>query len=166
MIGGLSFGRSKIKAVKAKRVRNLLGRDFGKQRTSDKLTIEKRSSLMAKIRSRDSRLEQQFVASLRNITHKSFQTNVSSIKGRPDIVFQESKVCVFLDSDFWHGWYYPRWKHLLKNNFWLDKIENNRKRDRKTTIYLRRNGWIVLRFWEHDIKNCVEESAQRVDLVS
>src|SRR3990167_4935234 len=145
-----------------KKTKNYLNRNFKKERSDDLLPIKKRSELMAKIRSRDTKFEQEFIVSLRKVTRKKFQTNVSSIKGRPDIVFQESKVCVFLDSDFWHGWYYPRWKHLLKNNFWRDKIENNRKRDRKTTIYLRRNGWIVLRFWEHDIKNCVEESAQRV----
>ena len=81
-----------------------------------------------------------------------FQTNAISIRGKPDIVFQKDKVCVFLDSNFWHGWYYPRWKHLLKNDFWREKIENNRKRDRKTTAYLKKNGWTVLRFWEHEIK--------------
>jgi DNA mismatch endonuclease (patch repair protein) len=108
---------------------------------------------MSKIRSRDTKFEQGFITSLRKATRKKFETNVVSIKGKPDIVFQKDKVCVFLDSDFWHGWYYPRWKHLLKNDFWREKIENNRRRDRKTTAYLRKNGWIVLRFWEHQIKS-------------
>jgi DNA mismatch endonuclease (patch repair protein) len=107
---------------------------------------------MSKIRSRDTKFERKFIAALRKATRKKFQTNVASIKGKPDIVFQKGKVCVFLDSDFWHGWNYPRWKHLLKNDFWRAKIENNRKRDRKTTIFLRRSGWTVLRFWEHQIK--------------
>ena len=75
------------------------------------------------------------------------------LKGKPDIVFYRYKVCVFLDSDFWHGWQYPRWKHLLKNDFWRSKIENNRDRDRKTTAYLRRHGWAIVRIWEHSIKN-------------
>jgi DNA mismatch endonuclease (patch repair protein) len=107
---------------------------------------------MSKIRSRDTKFERKFIAALRKATRKEFQTNVASIKGKPDIVFLKDKVCVFLDSDFWHGWNYPRWKHLLKNDFWRSKIENNRKRDRKTTIFLRRRGWTVLRFWEHQIK--------------
>ncbi len=58
----------------------------------------------------------------------------------------------FLASDFWHGWQYPRWKHLLKNDFWRNKIENNRRRDRRTTQFLRRDGWKVIRIWEHEIK--------------
>ena len=81
-----------------------------------------------------------------------FEKNVHVIKGKPDIVFKKAKICVFLDSDFWHGWQYPRWKHLLKNDFWRDKIENNRNRDKKTTTYLRRKGWTVIRIWEHSIR--------------
>jgi len=121
------------------------------------LPTKKRSELMSKIRSRDTKFEREFIVSLRKVTRKKFQTNVSSIKGKPDIVFQKNKVCVFLDSDFWHGWYYPRWKHLLKNDFWRKKIENNRRRDIKTTIYLRKKGWTVMRFWEHEIKGNQEK---------
>jgi len=135
-----------------KKTKNYLNRNFKKERSDDLLPAKKRSELMAKIRSRDTKFEREFILSLRKATRKRFRTNVASIKGKPDIVFQKDKICVFLDSNFWHGWYYPRWKHLLKNNFWREKIQNNRRRDRKTTAYLRKNGWIVLRFWEHDIK--------------
>ena len=117
------------------------------------LPTKKRSELMSKIHSRDTKFEREFIVSLRKVTRKKFQTNVVSIKGKPDIVFQKDKVCVFLDSNFWHGWYYPRWKHLLKNDFWREKIENNRRRDRKITLYLRKNDWTVLRYWEHQKKN-------------
>ena len=135
-----------------KKTKNYLNRNFKKERSDDLLPAKKRSELMAKIRSRDTKFEREFILSLRKATRKRFRTNVASIKGKPDIVFQKDKVCVFLDSNFWHGWYYPRWKHLLKNNFWREKIQNNRRRDRKTTAYLRQNGWIVFRLWEHDIK--------------
>lgn len=135
-----------------KKTKNYLNRNFKKERGDDLLSTKKRSELMSKIRSRDTKFEQEFIASLRKATRKKFQTNVPLIKGKPDIVFQKDKVCVFLDSDFWHGWYYPRWKHLLKNNFWREKIENNRERDRKTSAFLRKDGWTILRFWEHEMK--------------
>ncbi|OGE03347.1 hypothetical protein A3B21_04260 [Candidatus Uhrbacteria bacterium RIFCSPLOWO2_01_FULL_47_24] len=144
-----------------KKTKNYLNRNFKKERSEDLLPIKKRSELMSKIRSRDTKFEREFIVSLRKTTRKKFQTNVSSIKGKPDIVFQQDKVCVFLDSDFWHGWYYPRWKHLLKNDFWREKIENNRKRDRKTTAYLSKKGWTILRFWEHKIKN-PDESIRKI----
>lgn len=141
---------------------NYLNRNFKRERNDDLLPTKKRSELMAKIRSRDTKFEQTFIAALRKVTRKKFQTNVASIKGKPDIVFPRDKVCVFLDSDFWHGWYYPRWKHLLKNDFWRQKIDNNRRRDRKTSIYLRKNGWVVLRIWEHEIKQNLDKSTGRI----
>lgn len=88
--------------------------------------------------------------------------NARDLRGKPDIVFQKEKVCVFLDSDFWHGWQYPRWTHLLKNNFWRDKINQNRIRDKKVTVYLRKIGWKVLRIWEHDIKENPSRAVNRV----
>ncbi len=145
-----------------KKTKNYLNRNFKKGRSDDLLPIKKRSELMSKIRSRDTKFEREFIVSLRKATRKKFQTNVASIKGKPDIVFQKDKVCVFLDSDFWHGWYYPRWKHLLKNDFWREKIENNRRRDRKIKAYLRKNSWTVLRFWEHAIHKDSDETVRTI----
>jgi len=135
-----------------RKTRNYLNRNFNKERDGDLLSDKKRSERMSKIRSTNTKLEQKFIILLRKATRKKFKTNLASIKGKPDIVFQEERICVFLDSDFWHGWYYPRWKHLLKNDFWRHKIERNRRRDRLTTDFLRKNHWHVIRIWEHDLK--------------
>ena len=43
-------------------------------------------------------------------------------------------------------------KKRLQKKFWRDKIENNMKQDRRISNHLRRKGWSVLRFWEHDIE--------------
>lgn len=87
---------------------------------------------------------------------------MKELKGKPDIVFDKAKLCVFLDSDFWHGWQYPRWKHLLKNQFWKDKIEMNRKRDKRNSLWLKRQGWKVIRVWEHNIKRDTYKEIQRI----
>ncbi len=133
-------------------IKNYLGRNFKSKRRPDKLSTKKRSSLMSHIRSKNTKFETDFIKELRKKTKVKFQTHVRGMRGNPDIVFSKQKICIFLDSDFWHGWQYPRWKHLLKNDFWRNKIENNRRRDIKTTAFLKRNGWKVCRFWEHDIK--------------
>lgn len=133
--------------------RNYLGRNFKKQREADKITKEKRSKLMGKIRSKNTKFETDFIASLKKEIRQKFETHAQDIIGKPDIVFRKNKVCVFLDSDFWHGWYYARWKHQLKNDFWREKIEHNRLRDKKVTAKLRRDGWTVIRLWEHCVKN-------------
>lgn len=118
----------------------------------DKQTLQSRSSQMSKIRSKNTTLEENFITTLSAAIPNKFATHIRAIKGNPDIVFEHEKVCVFLDSDFWHGWQYPRWKHLLKDDFWRDKIKKNRLRDKTTTLFLRKNGWTVLRFWEHNLK--------------
>ena len=132
--------------------KNYAGRNFSKKRTEDKMSKETRSSLMSKIRSKNTNLEKNFIKLLRKSTKLEFKVNVTTIKGKPDVVFLSKKFCIFIDSDFWHGWQYPRWRHLLKNDFWRKKIENNRARDKRITVYLRTNGWKVLRFWEHQLR--------------
>ncbi|MCF7908169.1 MAG: very short patch repair endonuclease [Candidatus Omnitrophica bacterium] len=145
-----------------RRIKNYLGRNFKKKRESDKITKEHRSVVMSKIRSRDTKFEEDFIRALKKRTRKTFERNVQLIKGKPDIVFKRAKLCVFLDSDFWHGWQYSRWKHLLKNDFWKTKIEKNRLRDKKTTLFLKRKGWIVVRLWEHLIKRDINIQVDKV----
>lgn len=128
----------------------------------DKFTPKERSLIMSKIRSQDTQFELVFLKKLRQVTRKKFEINVTDIKGKPDIVFRNYKLCIFLDSNFWHGWQYPRWKHILKTNYWINKIENNRKRDRKVTAYLRKKGWTVFRLWEHDLKRNPDKQMQRI----
>jgi len=133
------------------KIRNQLGRNFKTERKGDTLTIEKRSALMSKIKSKETNFELRFFQSLKDNRIK-FESHPKDILGHPDLVIRKKKTCVFLDSDFWHGWQYPRWKHKLKNDFWREKIERNRKRDQFVNFKLRKSGWHVIRLWEHDLK--------------
>ena len=145
-----------------KKTLNFLGRDFSKKREPDKISKKNRSAVMATIRSKGTKIENEFIAALKKKTEMRFELNVARLKGKPDIVFNNYTLCVFLDSDFWHGWQYPRWKHLLKNDFWRNKIETNRARDKKNNYWLRHRGWIVLRIWEHNIKKDVNIEIEKI----
>jgi DNA mismatch endonuclease (patch repair protein) len=70
---------------------------------------------------------------------------------RPDFVFPKLKLAVFVDGCFWHGC--PKHGTKPKGNasFWRDKLAANKARDRRVTRTLRRNGWRVLRIWEHEL---------------
>ena len=76
------------------------------------------------------------------------------IVGRPDFAFPGVKVAVFADSDFWHGKDWDRAKREIKSNrvFWITKIERNMRRDGEVVQTLTEGGWLVLRFWEDEIK--------------
>lgn len=90
-----------------------------------------------------------------------YRTHNMSLPGRPDMVFTQSRVVVFIDGDFWHGWQFPRWKNRL-GPYWQAKIERNRRRDVRNFAKLRRAGWFVVRIWEHEVKADVESCVERI----
>ena len=83
-----------------------------------------------------------------------YRLNVAKLKGKPDIVFNKYKLVIFVDGEFWHGYNWPEKKTKIKANrkYWIKKIERNMERDLENTRYLVVNGYVVLRFWEHEIK--------------
>ena len=115
---------------------------------ADIFTPKKRSWVMSRIRSRDTKIEKKTASLLRK--NKIHYRRFPKVFGSPDFVV-EKKVLVFCDGDFWHGYRYDKKKKPPKK-FWRDKIERNMGRDRKVSRTLRRDGWSVIRIWEHDIE--------------
>ncbi|MFJ6113684.1 very short patch repair endonuclease [Agrococcus sediminis] len=74
----------------------------------------------------------------------------SDKRRRADIVFTRKKIAMFIDGCFWHGC--PQHFVLPKANadYWKPKIARNRERDSETTARLEEEGWLALRFWEHE----------------
>ena len=75
-----------------------------------------------------------------------------NIKGSPDIILKDTKTVVFLHGCFWHKCPKCYIKPKTNKKYWLPKIENNVKRDRKNNKILKQNGFKVIRMWEHEIK--------------
>ncbi len=75
-----------------------------------------------------------------------------------DLAMPGLKIAVFLDGCFWHGC--ETHSPVFKKNaeFWLAKIERNRKRDQDAVDHLKSIGWTVLRFWEHEEREHVVDS--------
>ena len=133
---------------------------------SDNLTRAQRSYMMSRVRSKDTGPE-LLVRRLVHARGLRFRKHCSSLFGRPDLTFIASRVVVFVDGDYWHGWRFPAWKEKLPS-YWQDKIKGNRKRDQYNFRRLRRDGWLVVRIWEHELKRdatfCIDriESAVRL----
>lgn len=119
----------------------------------DKLSKEQRSKNMRAVKSKDSKMEVRLRKALWAKGYR-YRKNYKRIFGTPDIVFIRQKVAVFCDSEFWHGYDWERKKHEIKSNreFWYKKIESNIKRDETVNKTLADEGWMVLRFWERDVK--------------
>lgn len=75
---------------------------------------------------------------------------VDGTRRRADIVLRGKGVVVYVDGCFWHGC--PQHATIPKENrrWWLAKLKANRTRDVDTDDRLRKAGWMVLRFWEHE----------------
>ena len=85
--------------------------------------------------------------------------------GQPDLIFGRKRVVLFVDGCFWHGC--PKCGKMPEdygNAFWRQKVETNVSRDERITVALRRDGWKVIRVWEHDLrrKPDLERTAHRV----
>lgn len=70
---------------------------------------------------------------------------------RPDFVFREARLAVFVDGCFWHSCPIHGMQPQSNADFWKAKFAGNRARDRAVTRELRRRGWQVLRVWEHEL---------------
>jgi DNA mismatch endonuclease (patch repair protein) len=69
---------------------------------------------------------------------------------RADIVFGPACVVVFVDGCFWHGCPEHATWPAANADYWREKIETNRARDRDTDRRLAASGWRVIRVWEHE----------------
>jgi len=83
---------------------------------------------------------------------RGWRNNSSTILGHPDIVFKRKKVIIFVDGCFWHGCPLCCRIPTSRREYWESKIFKNNARDKKLSEQLEAEGWIVLRFWEHEIK--------------
>jgi DNA mismatch endonuclease (patch repair protein) len=117
----------------------------------DKFSKEVRSAIMSRIRSKNTGIEMLVFRELRRRGIR-FQKHYRRVVGTPDVAVPKRKIAVFVDGDFWHGFRYPAWKRKLSSKFWTAKIERNRRRDRRNFAKLRREGWRVMRVWEHQLK--------------
>jgi DNA mismatch endonuclease (patch repair protein) len=115
---------------------------------------------MARVRQKNTNIEMAVCSILRSRGAR-FRRNVKTLPGSPDFVFSGSKLAVFVDGDFWHGWRFPCWSHKL-SPFWKAKIARNRRRDRRNFATLRRRGWKVLRLWGHDVNRDAESATNRI----
>lgn len=85
-----------------------------------------------------------------------YRIDDDALPGRPDVVFRRARVVVFCDGDFWHGRNLEQRLAKLRrghnSRYWVAKIRSNKARDDRTSTDLTAAGWLVLRFWESDVR--------------
>lgn len=119
----------------------------------DRLSKEKRSWNMSRIRSKDTTPEIMVRSFLFKIGFR-FRKNVKNLPGKPDIVLPKYKTVIFINGCFWHHHENCRFATTpnSRSEFWLAKFEKNILNDRKNTLLLESSGWTVITIWECELK--------------
>ena len=111
-----------------------------------------RSRIMAAVKGRGGKsTERRLRATLMRLGINGWRINADEVLGKPDFLFAQKKLAIFVDGCFWHGC--P--KHYRRPNtsqkYWDVKVARNMARDKRNRATLRREGWQVIRFWEHEV---------------
>ena len=127
----------------------------------DVFTKKKRSEIMSRIKSKETAIERLVFSELRK-RNVYFQKHYRRAPGNPDLALPMKKIAIFIDGDFWHGYKFKVRKESLPKKYWQGKIETNIKRDKRNRSKLRREGWKVLRVWEHELQRSKEKTLSKI----
>lgn len=134
----------------------------------DRLSVERRSWNMSRIRGTDTQPEVR----VRKVLHRMgyrFRLHRKELPGRPDIVLPRHRTVLFVHGCYWHRHQDCRLAYTPKSHtsFWLTKLNENVRRDRRVADALRQNGWHVGVVWEcqtKDLRRLTERLVEEMDL--
>lgn len=129
----------------------------------DKLSEEKRSWNMSRIKNKNTKIE---VSVRKYLFSKGFRyrKNYKDFPGKPDIVLHRYKTAIFVNGCFWHMHKDCKRGHLPKSNveYWKKKLEKNVKNDMLHIQKIQNMGWNVIILWECELKRNFEDVMNEV----
>jgi DNA mismatch endonuclease (patch repair protein) len=116
---------------------------------TDKLTPERRSANMSRIRSGDTSPE----LIVRRLVHGMgyrYRLHVAALPGKPDLVFPRLNRVIEVRGCFWHQHPGCIDSHIPKTRieYWRPKLQRNQLRDADNGRKLRKLGWRLFVVWE------------------
>ena len=119
---------------------------------------KKRSQIMSRIRSKDTKPELIIRKALFREGYR-YRLYRKDLPGSPDIVFPSRKKVIFVNGCFWHG--HNCRKATLPTThreFWQKKLNGNKERDKRNLLKLKAMGWESLVIWQCQIKKSTLET--------
>ena len=88
-----------------------------------------------------------------------YKLHDKKLPGKPDIVLPKYQTVVFIHGCFWHGHENCQRATVPKTRteFWLNKIEGNKKRDKQNIELLEKSGWKVFVVFGCELKKSIQE---------
>ena len=130
----------------------------------DRVSEEKRSYIMSRVKSRDTQPEIRLRKELWK-TGIRYRVSVRKLPGTPDVVFNKAKVVVFVDGAFWHGKKLSPSRLAEMSIYWRNKIKRNVTRDQEINSTLQAMGYLVLRFDDREVLNMPDKIARDIVLI-
>jgi DNA mismatch endonuclease (patch repair protein) len=98
---------------------------------------------------------------VRSIVHRlgfRFRKHKSDLPGKPDIVLVKYRKVIFVHGCFWHGHKKCSRSSRPQSNksFWVEKLDKNTARDKRTKRELELQGWKVLIIWTCETNNILK----------
>lgn len=130
---------------------------------------------MSKIHGKDTKPE---VLLRKELWHRGYRyrKNFRKLPGSPDIVMTKYRLCIFVDSEFFHGkGFYggleskkyesleEQLRHSNHPDYWLPKIKRNMERDQEVDAELTEDGWHIIHFWSKDVMKHTDECVRTVE---
>jgi DNA mismatch endonuclease (patch repair protein) len=129
---------------------------------ADVFTKEKRSQVMSRIRSKNTKPELMLRRELFGRGHR-YRIHYKGAPGSPDIAFPGQKLAVFCHGCFWHCHAGCAKTPKSNTDYWIPKLAANVERDARKEQELRDRGWKAMVIWECEIKKDVERAADSVE---
>lgn len=132
---------------------------------ADRMTSQQRHNCMSHIRGKATKPELLVRSWLWRHGYR-YRLNVESVPGKPDIVLRQYRTAIFVNGCFWHGHENCNKYTIPKSNtdFWINKIQKNKERDKHNYEELCNAGWQVIVIWECQLKKTTfEKTMQFVD---
>ena len=119
----------------------------------ESLTKERRSALMARVKSQDTGAE-RYVRKEIWAAGFRYRLNVRKLPGKPDLVLKKYRTAVLVQGCFWHGHNcrHGQRRPATNTDYWNKKLDGNLARDAVNQEKLEEMGWSVFVIWECQIK--------------
>ena len=77
-----------------------------------------------------------------------YRLHSTKVYGKPDIIMKKYNAVIFIHGCFWHGHNCSLFRlPKTRTEFWKNKIEGNRNRDKNVCSRLREEGWRIVTIW-------------------
>ena len=131
---------------------------------TDKLSTEKRSWNMSRIKSVDTKPELLIRKAFYKLGYR-YRLHKKDLPGKPDIAITKLKLAIFVNGCFWHRHEGCNEASRPKTNslFWENKINANINRDQKNYSALLKLDWKVLVIWECEVSKNLEKNTQLIN---